>query len=241
MGALTELLIAEKCRLIAVDTDERVIEHLTEKYNEHNFELIHSDIRLIDLNGLLKKYNSSKIKIIGNIPYNISSDISFWLFENSALIQTAVIMFQKEVAQRFTAKTRTKDYGILTVALDLTGTAKILFDVSPNCFYPKPEVTSSVVKFVFKNEINENFSEIMTLVKSAFNQRRKTLRNALKVYVENMTGSSIDEIIKSSASNKFVGELPPDVFFKRAEELTVGNFIGIYNFLTLGKKKNKDE
>ncbi len=225
MGALTGLLFEKNCKLIAVDADLRAIELLRKTYLRPNFELIHSDIREINLPELMKINNSNKIKIIGNIPYNISSDISFWLMENSELIESAIIMFQKEVAQRFAAKLRTKDYGILTVALNLVGSGKILFDVSPNCFYPKPEVTSSIFKFAFNDGKNENFTEIKEIVRAAFNQRRKTLRNALKNLLEIKTGKKIDEVAIELKNRGM------DVLSKRAEELTADDFTKLNELL----------
>lgn len=225
MGALTNELVKVSGTLVAVDADKRAIEVLSEKYNGTSINLIHSDIRDINLQELVEKSGKKKVKIIGNIPYNISSDISFWIFDNRMLVDSAVIMYQREVAKRFTSAIRTKDYGILRVAIDLIGTSKLLFDVAPKCFKPVPKVVSSVVKFRFNENSNIEFNEIMKLVKAAFNQRRKTLKNALKNYVETNTKEPFDIFF-----NRI--EIQSQSYFtKRAEELMAKDYIALYDLL----------
>lgn len=225
-GALTEFLLLEPINLLAVEFDMRAVDFLYEKFipelNTH-FELINDDIRNINIQNILAKYNKDKLKVIGNIPYNISSDILFWLFEQSQYIDKAIIMIQKEVAQRIVSVPKTKDYGILTIAADLVGNTKKAFDVSPSCFYPKPKVNSSVIEFAFnKNKYDfTDFKKVMQLVKSAFNQRRKVLKNSLRSY---FTLYNINDL------QDFFYRFPNmEVYFtKRAEELTTQDFLDLY-------------
>ncbi len=234
-GALTELLLNSKPDfLVSYDIDQRAIDSVkkllaSSKYK--NFEVIHSDIRSVQISDIVKKYNSNskKVKVIGNIPYNISGDIFFWIFEQCSFVEKSVIMIQKEVAQRLTAKPKTKSYGITTVALNLIGNCRLLFDVSPKCFYPVPKVTSTVVEIVpnDKKYSKINFKEIMILVKMAFNQRRKILRNALKEYINEKIGNEQIETLTESISHYLT---------QRAEQLTVNDFIQLYNVLNESKK-----
>lgn len=233
-GALTELLLKSEPRfLLSYDIDQRAVDSVKKTLagtNYNNYEIIHSDIRSVQISDLINKYNSNsgKVKIIGNIPYNISGDILFWIFEQCNLINKSIIMMQKEVAQRLTAKPKTKSYGITTVAMNLIGDCKLLFDVSPKCFYPVPKVTSTVVEIIpdDKKYSNINFKEIMTLVKLAFNQRRKILRNALKEYILEKVGIEKNDTITINISQYLT---------QRAEQLTVNDFIYLYNFLNESK------
>ncbi len=220
-GALTNLLLENDINLTAVEIDDRAIEVLNNAFPKSkypNFNLIKSDIR--DVN--LKEYISGEtlIKTIGNIPYYISADILFWLFNNSELIQKSVIMVQKEVAKRVCSKSGNKDYGILSIAADLVSKPKIAFDVSPNCFYPQPKVTSSILEFEYQRNYPNSveFKDIMKLVKAAFSTRRKTLRNSLKDY---MTKFPTDKTMIYLENNS-------ELFQKRAEALSTQEFINLY-------------
>jgi 16S rRNA (adenine1518-N6/adenine1519-N6)-dimethyltransferase len=225
-GALTDYLIKNDVLLYAVELDNRALELLSEKY-PHNrypkFNLIESDILDIDLQNIIPNISEkNKINIIGNIPYNISSDIFFWLFHQKNLINKAQLMIQKEVGQRLTARPGTKAYGILTVAMELAGACRYLFDVSPNCFYPVPKVKSSIIEMTFNTDYNENdFSKVLVIVKAAFNQRRKTLRNSLSNYF-NSYGEKREIIISSIES------VMPGLFSKRPEQLSTSDFVQIF-------------
>jgi 16S rRNA (adenine1518-N6/adenine1519-N6)-dimethyltransferase len=229
LGALTEFLLERRIKyLISIDIDKRVIEYLKNKFKNElsdNFSIVHSDIRDINLKLLpeIKNTKSQKVKIVGNIPYNISADIFFWIFDQSYMIESAVLMVQKEVAERLVSEPGTKSYGILSVAVDLIGKAKMLFDVSPECFHPVPNVRSTVIEIVPEEKKYKKieFSEIMKLVKTLFNQRRKTLKNNIKRFcIEN--NIEFDNLINLyEPSEKFFG--------KRAERLSSEEFVGIYN------------
>ena len=152
---------------------------------------------------------TSKNLIIGNFPYNISSQIIFKILENYLLVSNLVGMFQKEVAQRIISKPNSKEYGIISVKTQLLYDVKILFDVSPNVFFPKPRVNSSVISMTRKKNININFDLKLfdRLVKLSFQQRRKKIKNSLK---------KLD--IKENI-------LEDSIFGLRPEQLSVNDFI----------------
>jgi len=228
-GALTKHLV-ERCRdVTAVELDSRAIKLLEEKYPRAqytNFKLIHSDIRTVELKKHFADAISTgkRIKVIGNIPYNISSDIIFLLIEKRACIEKAQLMVQKEVAKRLAASPDSKDYGISTVALNLCGKSNVLFDVSPGSFYPRPKVTSSVIELLFNKRITHSeYFAVMELVKAGFNQRRKQLRNSLKNYINTKTGEKAEEFVFYHNRKK------SNFLAKRPENLTYNDFIELYH------------
>ena len=177
-GALTQYLYESKANLTAIEIDRRVIEDLKSRFNNAN--LLQLDFLELDLN-LIATSAQQKLRVVGNIPYNITSPILFKLFDNNTIINDAVFMVQLEVAKRMTAKLGSKDYGILSVLLNYYGNSKLAFKVSPNVFYPKPNVHSAIVHIYF-NEVRNNpgFNAMFkSIVKSSFGNRRKTLKNSL--------------------------------------------------------------
>ena len=152
---------------------------------------------------------TNKNIIIGNFPYNISSQIIFKVLENYLLVDNLIGMFQKEVAERIISKPNSKEYGIISVKTQLLYDVKILFDVSPNVFFPKPRVNSSVISMTRKKNININFDLKLfdRIVKLSFQQRRKKIKNSLK---------KLD--IKENI-------LEDSIFGLRPEQLSVNDFI----------------
>jgi 16S rRNA (adenine1518-N6/adenine1519-N6)-dimethyltransferase len=177
-GALTEQIYGKPNNFIAVELDKRVIEDLSSKFPD--LELIQSDFLKIEINSLLRS-DKEKIRIIGNIPYNITSPIIFKAIKNFEFIEDAVLMVQLEVAKRMIANRGTKDYGILAVLLKYFSDTKLCFKVSPNAFYPKPKVTSAVVHIILKRlKISELEQQtFINIVKASFGNRRKKLKNSL--------------------------------------------------------------
>lgn len=177
-GAITELLLQSKANLTAIEIDKRVIDDLQGRYTD--LKLLQSDFLKLDLNRFTGS-SEQKLRVVGNIPYNITSPILFKLFENNTIVQDAVFMVQYEVAKRMTAKMGSKDYGILSVLLEYFGNTKLAFKVSPNVFYPKPNVHSAVVHINFNDTRNNSEFNLMlrSIVKSSFGNRRKTLKNSL--------------------------------------------------------------
>lgn len=220
-GALTKLLVTTPAKVHAVEFDRRAVEYLKINYPADlfpNFELFGGDIRKFPIAEFSKEQvakTGRKPKVIGNIPYNITSDILFLLFDNAAHIDCAVITMQKEVAERIVAKLRTKDYGILTVAAAFVSKPHIAMNIAPECFYPKPKVDSAVVVFEFGEPMltPERFKKVMPIVRAGFNQRRKMLSNSLKSVLP--------------ADESLVSEIASAYFNKRAEELTPEDFIRI--------------
>ena len=176
-GSLTERLITKVNNLTAIEIDSRVIENLRTRFPTLN--VVHKDFLKIDLNDFAS--DNSKLRIVGNIPYNLTSPIIFSMIQNIGILKDSVLMVQLEVAKRMTAKKGTKDYGILSVLLDYFATVKLCFKVSPNVFYPKPKVYSSVIHIYFDKkmdiEIDDNI--FIKLVKASFGNRRKTIKNSL--------------------------------------------------------------
>lgn len=211
-GAITQLLLESKANLTAIEIDKRVIEYLQTRFAHLN--LIQSDFLKLDINQFTNS-SKQKLRVVGNIPYNITSPILFKLFENNTIIQDAVFMVQYEVAKRMTAKMGSKDYGILSVLLEYFGNTKLAFKVSPNVFYPKPNVHSAVVHINF-NDIRNNSSfnlMLKSIVKSSFGNRRKTLKNSLSngIFAEvNFIECSIDLSLRAE-------QLNVDDFIKLAE------------------------
>jgi len=224
-GNLTKFLIEYNVPVYAIEIDQRAIAILENTFSATNLHIIHSDILNFDLNSIFVE--NRDIKIVGNLPYYISSQILFYIFEHVEFIQKAIIMLQKEVARRICSSPRTKDYGILTVATELSAYPKILFDVSPKCFYPEPKVWSSILEFDFTQQIvsREKYKNTMELVRAAFNQRRKTMKNSLKNYIEKKLKLTINQYIDSIDDNAKI------VFTKRAEELSSKEFVDFHTSL----------
>jgi len=178
-GALTKHLIATGAEAIAIEIDERAVAMLKETFGS-TIAIISSDVLVVDLGELREKYGRP-LHVVGNIPYYITSDILFWLFEHRRNVTDATIMVQLEVARRLTASPGTKDYGILSVFCQFYAKPKFLFRVSSNCFYPKPSVESAVVRLDFPREIPPIDDRLFrTVVRGTFGKRRKTLFNGLR-------------------------------------------------------------
>jgi 16S rRNA (adenine1518-N6/adenine1519-N6)-dimethyltransferase len=208
MGVLTKYLLQDKrFETWVVEIDEESISYLRSHYLEISSRIISEDFLRMDL----EKFSASPFAIIGNFPYNISSQILFRVYENRNLVHELVGMFQKEVAQRVASGPGNKDYGILSVLLQAFYSIEYLFTVGENEFNPPPKVKSGVIRLVRNDVMHLGCDEarFKQVVKAGFNQRRKTLRNALK----------------SLASSKEL--LADDIFNLRAEQLPVSDFIRI--------------
>ncbi len=183
-GTMTGL-IAEKAKtVIAVEIDPYMADILEQTFRARdNLTIVRADILAFDLASALPALPGSKLNIIGNIPYNISTPILFHLLDFRRLIRSITIMLQKEVAERLGASPGTKDYGIPTVAVAMYARVTPVTDVPPSCFYPKPKVTSRVIRIDFREEPLTHLTDetfFTTVVKTAFSQRRKTIFNNLK-------------------------------------------------------------
>jgi 16S rRNA (adenine1518-N6/adenine1519-N6)-dimethyltransferase len=211
-GALTQKLLSATENLNAVEIDNQLAKDLKEKFPQ--LKLINEDFLETDLAILTSK--GKRLRIIGNIPYNITSPILFKLIENNKLVKDAVFMVQLEVAKRMTADRGTKDYGILAVVLKYFAETELCFKISPNVFYPKPKVFSALVHIHFKQIIypEEEQKLFIQIVKAAFGNRRKTLKNSFSnsIFHEiDFSNSGIDLSL-------------------RAENLNVDDFITLTKF-----------
>ncbi len=177
-GILTDRLIDKEFELQAIELDSESVVYLQSKYIDKNIKIIEGNFLRLDLETL---FNSS-FSLIGNFPYNISSQIFFKVIENRELIDEVVCMIQKEVAQRIAEPPGSKKYGILSVFLQAFFDIEYLFTVKPGSFYPPPKVESGVIRLVRNDIQNLDCDEklFFRVVKQAFQNRRKTLRNALK-------------------------------------------------------------
>ncbi|PJA98933.1 MAG: ribosomal RNA small subunit methyltransferase A [Ignavibacteriales bacterium CG_4_9_14_3_um_filter_30_11] len=218
-GSLTKLLLEKVENLTAVEIDTRVIENLQSLSPSLN--LINDDFLNIELISIFK-LTDKKIRIIGNIPYNITSPIIFKLIDNHNLVSDAVLMVQHEVANRMTGKKGTKNYGIFSIILNYFCEVKYCFKVSRNVFIPKPNVDSAVVRLQFKkNSETEELQKIfIKTVKASFGNRRKMLRNSLS-----------NSIFNTIDFNKCKIDLT-----KRAEDLDITDFLIMSKFILINQK-----
>ena len=179
-GALTKYLLNLKDTLALVEIDRESILFLQNEFENVNLEIIEKDFLKFDISSTYPSLN--EILIIGNFPYNISSQILFKAIDNYKSVSCLVGMFQKEVAERIVSKHNSKKYGILSVKTQIFYDVKILFDVSPNVFFPKPKVNSAVISMIRKKNINLNcdINLLDKVIKLSFQQRRKKLKNSLK-------------------------------------------------------------
>ncbi|MDA3818996.1 MAG: 16S rRNA (adenine(1518)-N(6)/adenine(1519)-N(6))-dimethyltransferase RsmA [Candidatus Delongbacteria bacterium] len=177
-GVLTKKLMESHNEFFAVETDEEAVDYLNDLFPELDNRLIKKDLLVLDLT----KIASGKLCIISNLPYNISSPVLFKVLENRNLVDEAVFMMQREVARRIASPHGTKVYGILSVLIQAYYDVEYLFTVNEGVFFPKPKVKSGVVRLVRNAEKDQpdDYKFFKHLVKAAFNQRRKTLRNSLK-------------------------------------------------------------
>jgi 16S rRNA (adenine1518-N6/adenine1519-N6)-dimethyltransferase len=206
-GVLTEHLVQQNCKeLIAVEIDTRMAELLEERFKDH-LKIVRDNV----LNISFKEFaGSGRLSIIGNIPYNITSEIIFKLIDNCTYCKRAIVMVQKEVANRLIAETKTKDYGILTIFTGLYSNVDKLFDVNRENFYPVPNVDSSVVCLDFNvlSDDKVNYQLLKKIVRTGFNFRRKMLRNSLSKLF----------------GNRILAEISTVSLERRPEELTIEEF-----------------
>jgi 16S rRNA (adenine1518-N6/adenine1519-N6)-dimethyltransferase len=209
-GILTKYLLQiENINLKVIEIDKESVEYLDQHFLELKEKIISADFLKTDLKTIFDRHYS----IIGNFPYNISTQILFKVLENRNKVSEVVGMFQKEVAVRIASKPGSKEYGILSVQLQAYYNIEYLFTVNENVFVPPPKVKSAVIRLTRNDVATLDCDEklFFRIVKTAFNQRRKMLRNALSVF-QFEENEKIDKLLS-----------------KRAEQLDVQEFI----FLTV--------
>jgi len=217
MGVLTKYILKKKSKVTVFEIDTESVaylkdvfpvEHLNLNTSQEKFEILEGDFLKKDITAL---FNNEQVAIIGNFPYNISSQIVFKAIENRAIVPEFSGMFQKEVAKRIAEKEGSKVYGILSVLTQAFYDVEYLFTVPPTVFNPPPKVDSGVIRLIRKENytlpVNEKL--FFRVVKTAFNQRRKMLRSSLKSF-------NLSDSLKEDP-----------IFAKRPEQLSVEAFISL--------------
>ena len=209
-GVLTQHLILNRRNFFALDVDGESVEFLKSKYPNEQDKILLADFLETDLTALAgNKYN-----VIGNFPYNISSQIMFKVLENKDDVNIVVGMFQREVALRLAEKPGSKVYGILSVLLQAFYDIEYLFTVNENVFNPPPKVKSAVIRLT-RNQVKKlDCDEVLfkKIIKTTFNQRRKTIRNSIRILFNDNT-------------------IRHPLFDKRPEQLSVEQFVELTKFI----------
>jgi len=208
MGVLTKYLIEKPIEVVAMDLDSESVTYLINNYPNENLQILEADFLKSDGADI---FGDEQYAVTGNFPYNISTQIVFKAIENRDQVPEFTGMFQKEVAQRICAKEGNKTYGILSVLTQAFFNAEYLFTVKPGVFNPPPKVDSGVLRLTRKENYELPCDEklLFKVVKTGFQQRRKTLRNSLKSF---------------NLSNKLKED---SIFGQRPEQLTVAQFISL--------------
>ena len=219
MGVLTQFLLTKTNDLFLVEIDKESVTYLKNTFANLNLKVLEADFLKLDFK---QSFGTDPLAIIGNFPYNISTQIVFKTLENRDQIPFFAGMFQKEVAERICEPPGSKKYGILSVLTQLFYKTELLFIVPPQVFKPPPKVDSAVIRLVRKENFNLNCNEelLFKLVKLSFQQRRKTLRNSLKTM-------NIPEILREDA-----------IFDLRPEKLSGDDFIQLTKRISHGNISN---
>lgn len=228
IGTMTQYLADSAREVTAVEIDDALIPILKDTLKEwDNVSVIHGDILKTDINEIANEKNGGKpIKVVANLPYYITTPIIMGLFENEVPIESITIMVQKEVADRMQVGPGTKDYGALSLAVQYYAKPQIVANVPPNCFMPRPNVGSAVIKLTRHQEkpVDVKDEKLMfRLIRASFNQRRKTLVNGLKNSSElNYSKEEIEQALNKCELNLNI----------RGEALTLEQFAALANAFT---------
>jgi 16S rRNA (adenine1518-N6/adenine1519-N6)-dimethyltransferase len=211
-GFITNELLGHLDTLIGVEIDTRVIAQLKKQFPK--LQVINDDFIKLNLNDL---HLNSPLKIIGNIPFNLTGNILFKLIEEKDRISDAIIIMPYDIAKRIVSVKRTKEYGILTILFNYFSTAKLIQKVSPNVFFPKPNIDAAILHIKFDKDevVNVDKNLFIKVVKASFGNRRKTLNNSLR-----------NSIFKDC--DFLTSELD---LTKRAEELEVNDFLKLTEYI----------
>lgn len=231
IGTMTQYLAESAKRVVAVEIDRSLIPILEDTLSGYdNVTVINDDILKVDIKKLCDEYNDSRpIKVVANLPYYITTPIIMGLFESHVPLKSITIMVQKEVADRMQQKPGSKDYGALSLAVQYYAKPEIVAEVSPNCFIPKPNVSSAVIRLTrYENPPIEVDDEhfMFSLIRASFNQRRKTLANGLANGNLGLDRETVNSMLEKMGLSLTV----------RGEALTLEQFAKLSNLL--GKKGN---
>ena len=226
IGTMTQYLAESAGQVIAVEIDTNLLPILADTLKDYsNVKVINQDILKVDINELVKEYNNGRpIKVVANLPYYITTPIIMGLFESNVPIDNITVMVQKEVADRMQVGPGSKDYGALSLAVQYYASPYIVANVPPNCFIPRPNVGSAVIRLTRYQEPPVQVKDpklMFKLIRASFNQRRKTLQNGLNNSPE--ISFSKDEITKAIES---LG-VSPSV---RGEALSLEQFAQLANY-----------
>ncbi len=223
IGAMTEILAKEAGKVLCFEIDEDMVNILNEEIKNDNVKIVNKDFLKVDLDEEMRYFIEPKnIVVVSNLPYYITTPIIFKLLEYSKNIEKMVFMVQKEVSERLTAKPGSKEYGSLSVLIELNGTMKKEFNVSRNCFYPVPNVDSEIVSM----EINKNDSALKNdpifgkFIQNIFEMKRKTLANNI-CKKTNFSRDDLNKILQELGLSELV----------RAESLSLNQISKIYEAL----------
>jgi 16S rRNA (adenine1518-N6/adenine1519-N6)-dimethyltransferase len=218
-GAITEPLLASKCRLDVVEIDRDLVSRLETRFAQNERFTLHSaDALNFDFSALS---NGDKLRIVGNLPYNISTPLLFHLMQQTAQIEDMFFMLQKEIVNRLQAGPGSKQFGRLSIMIQIHCEVEALFDVDPECFQPQPKVMSSIVRLSPHRKQKYIIDDMLLfekVVKASFAQRRKTIRNTLKELCD-------EEALKAVDINPGT----------RAEALSIDDFVRLSNYLSAHK------
>lgn len=217
-GMLTEEIL-KKCNVLAYEIDTDLKDVLLNIANNERLEVVWDDFLKRDINSDVSRYNYNKLYIIANLPYYITTPIITKIIEDNIDVEKVVIMVQKEVGDRFSSMPGRRDYGSITVFLNYFFSIKKLFDVSRNCFYPKPNVDSVILMLEKRKNMFfvKDRDRLFKLIRDSFNYKRKTIKN-------NLSGYDLDKIDLILKKYNFS-------LSTRAEELPLEVFIDISNNL----------
>lgn len=234
LGEMTKLLASKAKRVIAIEVDESMVAMLSDRLADYeNIVLLRGDALKFDFLGESRKWGE-KLKVVSNLPYNISTQLLFRLVEMREVFSGMTLMLQREVAERIVATPGGKQYGILSVLLQLYCDTCIRLLVMPSSFYPRPKVESAVVRFDFLQKPRveiENEPIFRKVVKASFGHRRKTLKNALKnAAFFSVKGEEIEVNLRN------VGIDPR----RRGETLTLQEFADLSAAISKGIPSGKD-
>lgn len=228
IGTMTQYLAESAGEVVAVEIDKALIPILEDTLSSYsNVVIINEDILKVDIDGLVREKNQGRpIKVVANLPYYITTPIIMKLFESHVPLKSITVMVQKEVADRMQVGPGSKDYGALSLAVQYYARPEIVALVSPSCFIPKPGVGSAVIrldKYETPPVDVQDERLLFSLIRAAFNQRRKTLANSISNVGE--LGFTREEIVEALTALR----LSPTV---RGEALTLEQFAEVTNFLS---------
>ena len=232
IGTMTQYLCENARQVVAIEIDKNLIPILEDTLSEYdNVEVINDDVLKVDLEKLAAEKNDGKpIKVVANLPYYITTPIIMGLFENKVPLESITIMVQKEVADRMQVGPGTKDYGALSLAVQYYSKPQIVANVPPNCFIPRPNVGSAVIKLTRYEEPPvkvENEELMFALIRASFNQRRKTMMNSLSNGLAGISGKHYSKEQLQNALKE--AGLPLTI---RGEALTLEQFATVSNILS---------